>query len=141
MIKKIDFYRAQATAFGNLYQSDPEKYKAFYKLTLQSLDIALQIDSLDYGANYNMAIYLFNEGVFVIEGINSVLDIPKIVLIEKQGVEIFKKAEPYMLQAHELKPREETLKGLKLIYRSLNDIDRYEYYSNELDLFLNNKIE
>lgn len=139
--KTIDFYRAQATSFGNLYKTDPEKYIDYYSLTLSSLEIALQIDSLDYGSNYNMAIYLFNEGVFTIEGVNSTLDIPKIILIEKQGVELFKKAEPFMLRAHELRPREETLKGLKLIYRSLNDIDRYEYYSNELDLFLENKKE
>lgn len=139
--KSINFYRAQATAFGNLYQSDHIKNMVFYNLTLESLEKALQIDSLDYGANYNMAIYMFNEGVYKIEGINSVIDIPEIVLIEKQGVELFKKAEPYMHRAHELRPREETLKGLKLIYRSLNDIDKYEYYSNELELFLENKKE
>lgn len=139
--KTIEFYRAQATSFGKLYQSDYEKYKAFFDMTLESLVIALEMDSLDYGANYNMAIYLFNEGVYIIEGMNVVIDIPEIVLIEKKGVELFKKAEPYMLRAHELRPREETLKGLKLIYRSLNDIDRYEYYSNELELFLENKIE
>lgn len=139
--KTIDFYRAQATAFGNLYQSNPIMYEGFYELTLESLQDALKLDSMNYGANYNLAIYLFNEGVYKIETINSIIDIRDIVLIEKEGVDLFKQAEPYMLRAHELRPREETLKGLKLIYRSLNDIDKYEYYSNELDLFLENRTE
>lgn len=139
--KQIEFYRAQATAFGNLYLIDPVINEVFYNYTLESLGEVFQIDSMDYGANYNMGIYLFNEGVYKIEAINSVIDIREIVIIEKTGIDLFKKAEPYMLRAHDLIPREETLKGLKLIYRSLNDIDKYEYYSNELDLFLENNKE
>ena len=46
-----------------------------------------------------------------------------------------------MLKAHELRKREETLIGLKIIYRNLNEIEKSEYYSNELELFLENKPE
>lgn len=139
--KKIDFYRAQATAFGNIYLSDPVASEKFYNLTLESLHSALDLDSMNYGANYNLAIYLYNEGAYKIESINSVIDIKTLIFIQKDGIELFKEALPYMLRAHELRPREETLKGLKLIYRSLNDLEKYEYYSNELELFLENKPE
>jgi tetratricopeptide (TPR) repeat protein len=139
--KKIDFYRAQATAFGSLYQSNPTLNEAYFDLTIESLEEALQLDSMNVGANYNMAIYLYNEGVYKIEGLNSILDFKRVIFIEKEGVDLFKRALPYMLRAHELKPREETLKGLKYLYRNLNDTEKYEYYSNELDLFLENKTE
>lgn len=139
--KKIDFYRAQATAFGSLYQSNPTLNEAYFDLTIESLEEALQLDSMNVGANYNMAIYLYNEGVYKIEGLNSILDFKRVIFIEKEGVDLFKRALPYMLRAHELKPREETLKGLKYLYRNLNDTEKYEYYSNKLDLYLENKTE
>jgi len=139
--KRIDFYRAQATAFGNIYLNDPNGSEKFYDMTLESLHSALDIDSMNYGANYNLSIYLYNEGAYKIESINSEFDIKTLMFIQKDGIELFKQALPYMERAHQLRPREETLKGLKLIYRSLNDTEKYEYYSNELELFLENKPE
>jgi tetratricopeptide (TPR) repeat protein len=139
--KKIDFYRAQATAFGNIYYSHQEDTEEFFDMTLESLHSALAIDSMNYGANYNLSIYLYNKGADIIESINSEFDIKTLMFIQKDGIELFKEALPFMERAHQLRPREETLKGLKLIYRSLNEIEKSEYYSNELELFLENKPE
>ena len=137
--KEIDFYRAQATAFGKLYQADPAVNAKYFELTLNSLQKVLLIDSLNYGANYNLSIYYYNEGAYNIETINSGQTIDRIIIIEKKGIDLFKKSLPYMLRAHAIRPREETFKGLRNIYRSLNDIAKYEYYSDELEKFLENK--
>jgi len=137
--KEIDFYRAQATAFGKLYQADPVANASYFNLTLNSLQKVLVIDSLNYGANYNLSIYYYNEGVYNIETINSGIPIQDIIIIEKKGIDLFKKALPYMLRAHAIRPREETFKGLRNIYRSLNDVAKYDYYSDELEKFLENK--
>jgi hypothetical protein len=137
--KTIEFYRAQATAFGKKYQLDPVNNEQYYDLTILSLEKALAIDSNDYGANYNIAIYYYNEGVYKVEAVNSITPIDKLIIIEKESIELFKKALPYMLNAHEQTKREETYKGIKFIYRSLNDIEKYEQYSEELELFLENK--
>jgi hypothetical protein len=139
--QKIKFYRAQATAFGNLFQNNPAYKEEFFPLTIGSLETVLAIDSMNYGANYNLAIYLYNEGVSQIESVRTIIDIKDLMFIEKESIEMFKQALPYMLRAHELRPREETLKGLKFIYRSLNDLEKSDYYSNELDLFLENNPE
>lgn len=137
--KEIDFYRAQATSFGKRYQTDPVANAEYFNLTISSLQKVLLIDSMDYGANYNLAIYYYNEGVYKIETINSVIPIDVIIVIEKEGIDLFKKALPYMLRAHEIKQREETFKGLRGIYRSLNDMAKYEQYNDELEKFLENK--
>lgn len=137
--KEIEFYKAQATSFGNRYQVDPLNNIAYFDLTIESLNHVLQIDSNNYGANYNMAIYYYNEGFYKIDNISSVTPIIDLILIEKESIELFKKALPYMLKAHELKKREETFRGLRGIYRSLNDMAKFEEYELELEKFLENK--
>ncbi len=139
--KEIAFFLAQATSFGKKYQSDPVANFRYFDLTLESLMKVLQIDSSDYRANYNLAIYYYNEGVYKIESINSVTPFTDIIIIEKESIELFKDALPYMLRAHSLKNREDTYKGLKGIYRSLNDMEKFDQYSKELDEFLENKTD
>jgi len=137
--KEIDFFRAQATSFGKRYQSDPIANFRYFDLTLESLMKVLQIDSSDYGANYNLAVYYYNEGAFKIESINSITPFTKIIIIEKESINLFRDALPYMLKAHSIRKREETYKGLIGIYRSLNDLEKSNAYSKELDEFLENK--
>ena len=139
--KEIEFFRAQATSFGKRYQLDPVANFRYFDLTLESLLRVLEIDSSDYPANYNLAIYYYNEGVYKVESINSVTPFTDIIIIEKESIILFRDALPYMIRAHELKKREETFKGLKGIYRSLNDMEKYDQYSKELDEFLENKPE
>ena len=137
--KEIEFYRAQATAFGSLYQMDPEGNLKFFDLTIESLQNVLQLDSLDYAAHYNLSVYYYNEGAFKIETMNSNIPLPDIIIIEKESIDLFKKALPHMLKAHDIKKREDTYKGLIGIYRSLSDVEKSDYYRLELEKFIENK--
>ena len=136
--KDIDFYMAESTSFARKYQADIENNKDMFRLTIEALQKVLKIDSNQYGANYNMAIYYYNEGVYQIETIDSQTDLTKLILIEQYGVEMFKESLPYMLIADKIKRREETLKGLRGIYNVLYEDEKFEYYTRELEKFREN---
>jgi hypothetical protein len=139
--KEIAFLRAQATSFGKRYQNDPIANFRYFDLTLESLKRVLELDSNDYPANYNLAVYYYNEGAFKIESINSITPFSDIIIIEKESISLFRDALPYMLKAHSIKKREETFRGLSNIYRSLNDMELSDKYTKELEVFLNNKTD
>jgi tetratricopeptide (TPR) repeat protein len=130
-----EFYRAEATSFAKKYQSDPLNYKDLFHLTIESLEKVLAIDSNDLGANYNIAVYYHNEGVYNVEKIDTRVEIEVLVIIQTYGVKMFKAALPYMLKAHELNPREETFRGLIGIYNVLYEEEKVEYYTKELEKF------
>lgn len=139
--KEIEFFRAQATSFGSRYQANPIDNFRYFDLTLESLTKVLILDSANYGANYNLAVYYYNEGAFKIESINSITPFPQIMIIEKESIDLFRSALPYMLKAHSLRKREETYRGLRNIYRSLNDMEKSDEYDKGLEEFLDNKTD
>jgi tetratricopeptide (TPR) repeat protein len=120
--KDISYYKALATGNRKIYEMDRDANKEFLMNALSNYNYVLSLDPNDYGANYNMAINLYNEGAHNIEHLDNEAQIPAIVKVQAVSIELFKEALPYMLKAHELNPdREETLKGLRGIYLSLND--------------------
>jgi len=127
-----EFYRAEATSFAKEYQKDPNNKKDLFYLTIEALGKVLEIDSNDYPANYNMAIYYYNEGVYQIETIDTQTDLTELIIIEKYSANRFKEALPYMLKANEIRTREETLRGLIGIYNVQYNEEKVEYYRNEL---------
>jgi hypothetical protein len=135
------FYRAEATSFAKEYQKDPNKNKDLFYLTIEALGKVLKIDSNDYPANYNTAIYYYNEGVYQIETIDTQTDLTELIIIEKYSADRFKEAMPYMLKANEIRTREETLRGLIGIYNVMYNEERVEYYRNELKKLRENNPE
>jgi hypothetical protein len=131
--RDIAYYKALATGNRKVYEADRENNKDFLLKSLENYSHVLQLDPNDYGANYNMAINLYNEGAHNIEGLDNEAQIPAIVKVQAVSVELFKEALPYMLKAHELNPeREETLKGLRGIYLSLNNEEEANKYRDLL---------
>ncbi|RLD27338.1 MAG: hypothetical protein DRI54_01255 [Bacteroidetes bacterium] len=129
----VSFYKAEATSFAKAYQVDPSKNKDLFYLTIEALGKVLKIDSNDYGANYNTAIYYYNEGVYQIETIDTQTDITELIIIQKYSSDRFQEAMPYMLKANEIRTREETLRGLVGIYNVIYDEEKVEYYRAELE--------
>jgi len=131
--KDIAYYKALATGNRKVYEADRVANKEFLVKSLENYTYVLQLDPNDYGANYNMAINLYNEGAHNIEGLDNEAQIPAIVKVQAISIELFKEALPYMLKAHELNPeREETLKGLRGIYLSLNNEEEANKYRDLL---------
>lgn len=94
----------------------------------------LQLDSNNVSANYNLAIHYYNQGVNIIDNMDYELPFEELFAIQEKVMELFQKALPYMLKAYKLDPkRETTLQGLSGIYFGLNDIEKSEYYQQELE--------
>lgn len=132
--RDITYYKALATCHRKIYEQDRAANKAFLQKALDNYDYVLSLDPSDYGANYNTAINLYNEGAYGIEQIDSEAKIPTIVRVQAVSVELFREALPYMLKAHELdSTRRETLIGLRGIYLSLNDNVKADKYKAMLE--------
>ena len=120
--KDISFYKAIATCYRKIYEENRVAKKSYFTKAINYYKQVILLDPENYGANYNLAVNLYNEGAYKIEQISADDQIPTIVKIQSSSIELFKQALPYMLKAHSLnQEREETLKGLRGIYLSLSE--------------------
>lgn len=132
--RDVNYYKALATCYRKIYEENRTENKKFLEKALAKYDYVLELDPDNYGANYNTAINLYNEGAYGIEQIDSEAQIPTIVKVQAVSVERFREALPYMLKAHELDPtRRETLIGLRGIYLSLNNNEEANKYKDLLE--------
>lgn len=100
----------------------------------------INLDSNNIGANYNLAIHYYNQGVNIIDNMDYELPFDELFRIQEKVMELFSKALPYMLKAYELDPtRKAILQGLSGIYFGLNDIEKSEYYQKELEKLESNE--
>ncbi|TVR39314.1 MAG: hypothetical protein EA392_06850 [Cryomorphaceae bacterium] len=131
--RDITYFKALATSNRKIYEQDRNKHKEFLFKALDNYKVVLEIDPENYGANYNTAINLYNEGAYGIEQIDAEAQIPTIVKVQAESVELFREALPFMLKAHELDPkRRETLIALRGIYLSLNNNEEANKYREML---------
>jgi len=131
--RDITFYKALATCYRKIYEQDRESNKSYLQKALDSYQHVLNLDPENYGANYNTAINLYNEGAFGIDQIDVEAQIPTIVKVQAESVELFREALPFMLKAYELDPtRRETLIALRGIYLSLNNNEEANKYRDLL---------
>ncbi|GAB5538675.1 MAG: hypothetical protein Salg2KO_07780 [Salibacteraceae bacterium] len=101
--------------------------------TLEELQKELAKNPESEEANYNMAIYYYNQGVALIENMDYSAD--KDVLIKKQEevMQLFETAMPYAEMAHEMNPREmKTINMLSGLCFGLNDMEKKDYYEAKL---------
>ena len=132
--RDVNYYKALATCYRKIYEDSRTENQKFLEKALAKYNYVLEIDPDNYGANYNTAINLYNEGAYGIEQIDSEAQIPTIVKVQAVSVERFREALPYMLKAYELDPtRRETLIGLRGIYLSLNNNEEANKYKDLLE--------
>lgn len=138
--RDISFAKAYATSYRKIIERDRndgktiESYQTEYDQVRTLYKAAIRIDSMDYGANYNLAINLYNEAAFRIENLADDAPIDQILKIQKECVAIFKEALPYALTAFKLKPeRIEINKALRAIYYSLLLDKKMELFKENLE--------
>lgn len=131
--RDITYYKALATSNRKIYEQDREANKDYLYHALDNYRYVLKLDPDNYGANYNSAINLYNEGAYGIEKIDAEAQIPAIVQVQAVSIELFRDALPFMLKAFEQdSTRKETLIGLRGIYLSLNNIEEANKYRDLL---------
>ncbi len=125
-VRDINFLKAYATSYRKIVEEkrnegyDIKSYGKEFNAIIKYYKAAIRIDTMDYGANYNLAINLYNEAAFKIESMDNDCDLNCIDTIQRACVKLFKEALPYALTAYKLKPeRVEINKALRAIYYSL----------------------
>lgn len=134
--RNVEFNNALGTVYIKLFGEDRLNL-ALYDNAVAAYKRALDVDSANYGANYNLATLYYNRGVYNIQRISADNDIPSIQQIQEVSREFFTLALPYMLKAHHMNPgRAETILGLEGIHYSLQDEEqskRYRHLYEELE--------
>lgn len=130
--QEIQFKFAIATAIS---QSNEEKIDSTKREQLIKLfnDI-LAVDADNASANYNLSLLYYNQGVDIVNNMDYDMDFDKLLETQDKITTLFNQALPYMLKAYEQDYRkEDTLEGLKNIYHGLNDIEKSNYYKQQLE--------
>jgi len=138
--KELEFLKLLAQGFEVAYSEEESASEVLLDKAIENYKNALALDSMDYEANFNLAIVYYNEGAKLISRIDYTTGFIELLEIQKQCVSLFKNALPYMRKADGIRPnRIETVKGLMFINRALNDFDRYLELKIKLDKILNEK--
>lgn len=138
--KELEFLKILAQGFEIAYNEEDSANETLLEKAIQNYKNAIDIDSLDYEANFNLAIVYYNEGAKLISQIDYTTGFMELLSIQKECVSLFKKALPYMERADEIRPdRIETVKGLMFINRALNNFDKYLELKVKLDKILKEK--
>ncbi|HRO38858.1 MAG TPA: hypothetical protein PLV70_05845 [Flavobacteriales bacterium] len=124
----VEYWNALGTVYVKLFAEDRTQFKWYDKAVAVYMHV-LQLDSANYGANYNLATLFYNRGVYNIQRISADNDIPSLQQIQEASREFFSQALPYMLKAHRMRPaRPETILGLEGIHYSLQDEEQSRHY-------------
>lgn len=128
----IQFYNRLGTIYMSICESNRDHDEEEFERTIDAFGKVLELDSSNYLANYNTGIMYYNRGVKIAQRIdpgNMDVELKKVKELQERSTKIFKKALPYMKEAHEQRPeRIETLEGLSGIYYSLNEEEKSERY-------------
>jgi hypothetical protein len=131
--RDVDFGNALGTLYTKRFNEARDQVQ-WYDKAVAAYKQVLQLDSTNYGANYNLATLYYNRGVYNIQQISADNDIPSIQQIQLASREFFTLALPYMLKAHRMDPtRKETLLGLEGIHYSLQDEEQSLYYRHKYE--------
>jgi len=132
----IEFYSVLGGAwFKKNSQVEVSEKAKVYQNAILAFQKALDLDSLNYSANYGIGISYYNQGADLITNMNPFeADLDEIDRIQNLSIEMFKKGEPYLKRAFTINPNEkEVVEGLTGIYYSLNEDDEYNYFRNLLE--------
>ncbi len=127
--EELQFLKMLAQGFEKIHSSEKQDDEMYMGKAVEYYNQALEIDSLDYAANFNLAIVYYNEGAELIRTINYNTGFVELIQIQNDCVKYFSKALPFMERAESIRPnRVETLKGLMYINRALNNFEKYLEY-------------
>ncbi|MFK7756363.1 MAG: hypothetical protein AB8B53_05460 [Flavobacteriales bacterium] len=135
--EELQFLKMLAQGFEKIHTKSEVPGLDYMEKAVDYYEQALEIDSLDYAANFNLAIVYYNEGAELIGKINYNTGFVELIQIQNSCVKYFTKALPFMERAEAIRPnRVETLKGLMFINRALNNFEKYIEYKVLLEEIL-----
>ncbi|MFN3916528.1 MAG: tetratricopeptide repeat protein [Flavobacteriales bacterium] len=129
----IDFNNTLGAVYQNIYENDKGANQNFMQKAIDVYKTTIEIDSLNYNANYNIGVLYYNQGVDLILSIDPEAPLPIVIETQEMCAELFIRSLPYMKRAYNLKPtNRETIIGLAGIYFNLNDNEKSKFFSDLL---------
>lgn len=130
----VEFYKNLARSCRLLWQEDRAQNAVYFEQMIAFYEKAIEIDTNDFQAYYNLAVNYYNKGVYRIRSIDHTTELFELMAIQDDCVALFRQALPYMERAHELNPsHHNTLKGLMAIHRSLSEDEMAQNYQSRLE--------
>ncbi len=136
--KDVEFKLALATLYNWQEPTDSTFDQVIADEAIKLYKEVLALDSNNASANYNLGILYYNKAGNIVNNMD--YDEPLDVVNRKLDlcVDLFLKALPYMKKAYDLNwRRQDVLEGLVGIYYGLNDDEKYEKFSQELEALKN----
>jgi Tfp pilus assembly protein PilF len=130
--KRIEYYLAISYKFQGYFEETNSTN--ILKLTETYLNKALAHDPNSPTANKNFALLYYNMGVTIIKKMDYDVDLEQLYILQDHATKLFKQAEPFMLKAHGISPKDKTiLEGLQGIYYQLNDTEKSNLYKKKFE--------
>lgn len=129
---RVAYYNQLGVVYMDLYEAREGHDQRLFQRVIDVFSKVIAMDPTNYLANYNSAIMYYNRGVQIANQVDPSKKEVTIEMVKKsqeRAVQRFRKALPYMKEAHQQRPkRVETLEGLEGIYYSLNEDEKSEHY-------------
>lgn len=135
--KDINYYNAVASQYLTKVEIvEPDKKNSLREKAILYSARVLEIDSMDFKANFNIGIVYYNIGVDYVTTIDITdLTLERLFLNQKRSEEAFLKALPYLHRAEELQPNNKLVQeALMGCYYGLNNNELYLKYQKLVDL-------
>lgn len=131
----IDYYNALGAEYlAQVDQSSADKKDELRAQSLIFCDKVIQIDSLDYQANFNSGIVYYNQGADYIMNQDPLITIDDLIAYQKKSETAFLKALPFLHRAEKVNPdSKEVIEALMGCYYGLNNNEKYMKYQTIID--------
>ncbi len=133
----INYYNAVGSEYlGKVDIVEPANKNQLREKAIFYCEKVLQIDSLDYKANFNIGIVYYNIGVDYVVVTDPLITIEELIINQKKSEDAFLKALPYLHRAEKLKPNSiEVQEALMGCYYGLNKDKLYLKYQTLVDRY------
>jgi len=117
------------------FLNNKEKNAAYLDSSIASYSKTIELDSRNYSAYYNLGVIYYNKGVDLVLSLDDESDLLFVIEAQEKQLEYCQKALPYLKKAYAIRPSKEIVEGFRGIYLSMNDDEKYQFYTNELKKF------
>ena len=132
--QEIQFNNSLAGIYEEKFDNNPIRFSEYIDKSIALYGQSLQMDSLNYSANYNLGIIYHNHGVSVIKNMDNEISLEALVKSQETAVEYFTKALPFLKKAYFIQPDvENNLTALAAVYISLHDYEKSNMYLEQLN--------
>jgi len=132
-LKDIEYYSAVGSQFSDRCNADPAKNQ-ICEVGKMALMKVIDLDAKNIGANINLGIIYYNQGVNLINQMDLDTPLDKLEIIQDNSAKLFKQSLPFMNKVYQLDPKNlKALESLRQIYQALNDSEKSIEYNKKLE--------